>query len=325
MLECDMLQLHTHLPVAVGLRCRSSHESVSAGLPNQALRSQSGKQGHDSNSSPYTTSTARIAPMSAMDPLRCEPAKLPEQEVWFGVLEALSHKSHPDGDWHAYAHLSSRKSFFQPMIIPRVQEVLALLERHKLGSTAMQPRCTLCNNSDDYAQHMGGPKHWSALRDHLPDRVPIRSLEQNFWNVWPIQGGFLRFNELTGAVEMSKGARQPGPPAAVGCGGTLCAAPTAERAHQRQAQGVARCRGLPMPPWEPEAWLSIRLNMIQSASFSSSNQIKETSIYKRRSANLGFCRRNQTSRRSTSSWSSRTRRAADHWAEAVAGPEAEIP
>ena len=184
-----------------------------------------------------------------MDLLPCGPAKLPEEEKWYALRDALSHKSHPEGDWHAYAHLSSRKGSFQPLMIRRVQEVLELLETHKLGQLAVRPRCTLCENHDDYSQHLGGPKHWAALRDRLPDRVPIRILEEEFWNVWPIASGFLRFNELTGAVEMSKGARQPG------CGGTVCA----PRAHERpEARGVGTAyQGLPMPPWETDAWESI--------------------------------------------------------------------
>ena len=62
----------------------------------------------------------------------------------------------------------------------------------------------------DYGEHLGGPKHWSKLHPLLPDGVPIEKLKQQHWNYWQICHGWLRFNELTGELQVSKGDAQPG-------------------------------------------------------------------------------------------------------------------
>jgi len=47
--------------------------------------------------------------------------------------------------------------------------------------------------------------------------------QESYWNCWQIRGGFLRLNELTGLLEMSKGKMQPGEG---GCKGFLGEFPT---------------------------------------------------------------------------------------------------
>ena len=60
------------------------------------------------------------------------------------------------------------------------------------------------------ADHLGGPKHWGKLRPLLPDGVPVGQLMQQHWHCWRICHGWLRFSELTGELQVSKGAGREG-------------------------------------------------------------------------------------------------------------------
>ena len=55
------------------------------------------------------------------------------------------------------------------------------------------------------ADHLGGPKHWGKLRPLLSDGVPVGQLMQQHWHCWRICHGWLRFSELTGELQVSKG------------------------------------------------------------------------------------------------------------------------
>ena len=57
---------------------------------------------------------------------------------------------------------------------------------------------------------LGGPKHWGKLRPLLPDGVPVGQLMQQHWHCWRICHGWLRFSELTGELQVSKGAGREG-------------------------------------------------------------------------------------------------------------------
>ena len=57
---------------------------------------------------------------------------------------------------------------------------------------------------------LGGPKHWGKLRPLLPGGVPVGQLRQQHWHCWRICHGWLRFSELTGELQVSKGAGREG-------------------------------------------------------------------------------------------------------------------
>ena len=57
---------------------------------------------------------------------------------------------------------------------------------------------------------LGGPKHWGKLRPLLPGGVPVGQLMQQHWHCWRICHGWLRFSELTGELQVSKGAGREG-------------------------------------------------------------------------------------------------------------------
>lgn len=138
-----------------------------------------------------------------------DPQHLPQDNTWIALLPELSLATKQNDDWQAFQHLASRQAFKEAMK-ERVREVIRLLDKLKMSSCPIEPSCRLCEEHSNYEDHMGGPKHWKALHPKLPNGVPVNVLQESHWNCWPIRDGFLRFNELTGVLQMSRGKIQPG-------------------------------------------------------------------------------------------------------------------
>ena len=92
----------------------------------------------------------------------------------------------------------------QPVRWPRREAFFFALFFLFFRALPTTPRLRAC------ADHLGGPKHWGKLRPLLPDGVPVGQLMQQHWHCWRICHGWLRFSELTGELQVSKGAGREG-------------------------------------------------------------------------------------------------------------------
>eukprot|EP00913_Durusdinium_trenchii_P016474 g15485.t1 len=74
----------------------------------------------------------------------------------------------------------------------------------------LDPQCTLCERHRGYNEHLGAEKHWKALYPtYTGDGVVISQVRDRVWNKVRIAGGWVRINELDGAIEMAKGTAEP--------------------------------------------------------------------------------------------------------------------
>ncbi|CAJ1346062.1 unnamed protein product [Effrenium voratum] len=138
-----------------------------------------------------------------MDPSCLDPCRL-DREGWNEALSALSIPAAPGGSWRAFPHLSSRRVFSE-RIRERANLVLQVV---RLFGDGLEPDCQLCQIGGGYAEHLGGPRHWSRLCDFLGEG-PVESHLEGFWNMQRLRGGWLRLNELDGRLQICKGADFP--------------------------------------------------------------------------------------------------------------------
>ncbi|CAE6938217.1 unnamed protein product, partial [Symbiodinium sp. KB8] len=107
----------------------------------------------------------------------------------------------------------------------------------------IDPQCSFCERHRGYAEHLGADKHWRALYpDFTGEGVCIEKVRPRAWNKWRIMGGWIRINELDGAIELSKGNNEPS------SGEPLAAAPQMAAAQGPQGLGPQGPQG-PPGPW----------------------------------------------------------------------------
>ncbi|CAK9084483.1 unnamed protein product [Durusdinium trenchii] len=61
-----------------------------------------------------------------------------------------------------------------------------------------------------YQEHLGAAKHWDALYPYAREGVCIEAVRDRLWNTMMVSGGWVRINELDGAIEIAKGSKEPG-------------------------------------------------------------------------------------------------------------------
>ena len=139
-----------------------------------------------------------------------EPENLPCERVWFQKLGPLSFPTNPLGDWRAYSHLKSKKEF-KALMTPRA----ILIDDFLFAKTGIWPTCNICAAARGYREHLGGPGHYSTLsKSHVKCGISVESVRGGLYNKWQIPGGWLRINEMDGAIDLAKGLTEPSDPRA---------------------------------------------------------------------------------------------------------------
>lgn len=134
------------------------------------------------------------------------PQQLPEEGKWFETYPPVSQATNANGDYRAYPHLAG-KSQFKASMTPRADIMVRILASQPIP---LDPQCTLCERHRGYNEHLGAEKHWKALYPtYTGDGVVISQVRDRVWNKVRIAGGWVRINELDGAIEMAKGTAEP--------------------------------------------------------------------------------------------------------------------
>ena len=80
-----------------------------------------------------------------------------------------------------------------------------LYEKARISAT-----CNICAAARGYKEHLGGPAHYSKLsKDYVKCGVPVESVRGGLYNKWQIPGGWVRINEMDGAIDLAKGLAEP--------------------------------------------------------------------------------------------------------------------
>ena len=148
--------------------------------------------------------------------------------------------SEGQGDWRSYPHLGSRK-VFKDMMTPRAEVFM----NHVWKVSRHEASCQICAASRGYNEHLGGPAHFKMLCDtYVPNGAVVAEVRVRLWNKLAIPGGWIRMNELDGAIEVARGADPDLQPQAPPC----AAAPQPAR-HQ---DPPASYKSWPQPeaPWQ---------------------------------------------------------------------------
>ena len=134
-----------------------------------------------------------------------DPANLPCESTWFQKLGPLSCPTSLGGDWKTYRHLQSRKEF-KALMAPRAILIDDFLyEKARISAT-----CNICAAARGYKEHLGGPAHYSKLsKDYVKCGIPVESVRGGLYNKWQIPGGWVRINEMDGAIDLAKGLAEP--------------------------------------------------------------------------------------------------------------------
>ena len=139
-----------------------------------------------------------------------EPENLPCERVWFQKLGPLSFPTNPLGDWSVYRHLSSKKEF-KALMTPRA----ILIDDFLFAKAGISATCNICAAARGYREHLGGPGHYSTLsKSYVKCGISVESVRLGLYNKWQIPGGWLRINEMDGAIDLAKGLTEPSDPRA---------------------------------------------------------------------------------------------------------------
>lgn len=178
----------------------TSNEAQQGPLSSKALRSPP----MPSSTSPQTPS--RPVPTRAAAHGVEDPQDLAVEGVWFVSYPPCSEATQVDGDYRAYPHLCG-KAQFKKCMTPRAGVIERILRSQAIPR---EPQCTLCERHRGYQEHLGAAKHWDALYPYAREGVCIEAVRDRLWNTMMVSGGWVRINELDGAIEIAKGSKEPG-------------------------------------------------------------------------------------------------------------------
>ncbi|CAE8654112.1 unnamed protein product [Polarella glacialis] len=159
----------------------------------------------------------------------------PEPNRWTKLGEAIGMPTQIDGDFNSCPFLASKSQWKQASALP------ALRVEKFLHAKNIYPQCMLCPTGVGFAVHVPAEKHMKKLCENLHEGIPLREVAAQFWQVWRVSGGAIRYNHLHGTVELCKGeppagqAALPGLPIQPPAQG--CPQPQLQLQLQQQASG----------------------------------------------------------------------------------------
>ncbi|CAK8999662.1 Uncharacterized protein SCF082_LOCUS6158 [Durusdinium trenchii] len=129
-----------------------------------------------------------------------DPLTLQEEGRWHCIYEPCSMCTKPNGDWQAYGHLSSKKIFKE-----RMTDRANAFANYVYEAARIEVTCQICTAARGYGEHLGAGAHYGKLsKDYVPDGVCVATVRERLWNEVQIPNGFIRINELDGAIEVAR-------------------------------------------------------------------------------------------------------------------------
>ncbi|CAE7231815.1 unnamed protein product [Symbiodinium sp. CCMP2592] len=191
---------------------------------------------------PQQPPPTQLVPAPSTNP---DPSALPQEGLWYSLHPPCSFATNPGGDYRAYPHLGG-KSAFKAAMTPRAKIIEDVLYNQP---APIDPQCSFCERHRGYAEHLGADKHWRALYPEFTgEGVCIEQVRPRAWNKWRIMGGWIRINELDGAIEISKGNNEPSSTEGIAAAPQIPSQPQGMQAQGPQApQGPQGPQGPPGP------------------------------------------------------------------------------
>lgn len=143
--------------------------------------------------------------MVPMTPHSMRIAELPEENVWYCVVEPLiSSSPAPDPPVSSFMHLVSGRNYYKQSMLERTKFVTEVLTNHG----GYPDNCRLCDGQSGWQEHVPAAKHFDKLMEYL---TPFGegfgvtdSLKSIFWQSWQSRNRTtsVAFNYLTAEVRV---------------------------------------------------------------------------------------------------------------------------